>query len=87
MTVYEILTVGLIFILAAATVTAIYVGMMNWINAAHVVRCMACHHLTFSGVNQPQPSCAHCRHPAIMHPIYSAHHPHQIRVVADQLRY
>lgn len=87
MTVYEALTVALIFILATGSVMAIYIGMMNWINAAHVVRCVACHHLTFSAINQPQASCAHCRHPALMHPLYTAQHPHQIRVVGDGLHY
>ncbi|MBS1690750.1 MAG: hypothetical protein JST91_00765 [Actinobacteria bacterium] len=90
MTVYEVLTIALIFVLATATVMAIYVGMMNWINAAHVVRCAACRHLTLSSVKEPQASCPHCRHPVLMHPIYAVHHPqsiHQVRVVGDGLRY
>jgi hypothetical protein len=87
MTVYEVLTVALIVVLAMATIVAIYLGLMNWIGAAHVVRCAACHHLTVAQSNQPQGSCPHCRHPALMHPLYAAHHPHEIRVVGDRLRY
>ncbi|TFV55513.1 hypothetical protein E4P42_22585 [Mycobacterium sp. PS03-16] len=90
MTVYEALTVALIMVLAAATIVAIYLGLMNWIGAAHVVRCSSCHHLTVGGTNQPQQSCPHCRHPVLTHPLYAAHHPrsvHEVRVVGDRLRY
>lgn len=87
MAVYEALTVALIIVLATATIVAIYLGLMNWIGAAHVVRCAGCHHLTVASANQPQQSCPHCRHPVLTHPIYAAHHPHQVRVVRDHLRY
>jgi DNA-directed RNA polymerase subunit RPC12/RpoP len=87
MTVYEVLTVALIVVLAMATVVAIYLGLMNWIGAAHVVHCASCHHLTVSQANHPQGSCPHCRHPVLMHPLYAAQHPHQVRVVDDRLRY
>ncbi|MGE2716961.1 hypothetical protein ACQI4L_23125 [Mycolicibacterium litorale] len=90
MTVFEALTVALIVLLAAATVVAIYVGLMNWIGAAHVVRCSACHHLTVAAARQPQQSCPHCRHPVLTHPLYALHHPrssHEVRVVGDRLRY
>lgn len=90
MTVYEALTVALIVLLATATTAAIYLGLMNWIGAAYVVRCAACHHLTVASANEAQASCPHCRHPALMHPLYSAHHPHgagAVRVVGDRLRY
>jgi hypothetical protein len=90
MAVYEALTVALIFVLATATIIAIYVGMMNWIGAVHVVRCAACHHLTVGAGNESAPSCPHCRHPVLMHPLYAAHHPRearQPRVVGDRLHY
>lgn len=88
MTVYEALTVALIVVLALATTAAIYLGLINWIGGAFVVRCAACHHLTFSSANAPQASCTHCRHQALMHPIYSAQHPGgEVRVVGDRLRY
>jgi LSD1 subclass zinc finger protein len=90
MTIYEGLTIALIMVLGLATTAAIYVGLLNWIGGAYVVRCAACHHLTFSSANEARHSCAHCRHPALMHPIYAAHHPGQlseVRVVGDRLRY
>ena len=86
MTVYEVLTVALIVVLALATIAAIYLGLMNWIGAVYVVRCAACHHQTFASANQPQPSCPHCRHPALMHPIYAKRHS-GARIVADRLHY
>ena len=60
MSVYEVLTVTLIVVLAAATIVAIYLGLLTWFRAAYVVRCAACHHLTLAPANQPQPSCPHC---------------------------
>ncbi|MEV3902190.1 hypothetical protein AB0K11_07670 [Mycobacterium sp. NPDC050551] len=90
MSVYEVLTVTLIVVLASATVIALYVGMMNWFRAAYVVRCAACHHLTVSSANEPQQSCPHCRHPVLLHPVHAVHHPRsvrQLRVVGDRLRY
>jgi hypothetical protein len=89
MTIYEELTIALIIVLALATTAAIYIGLLNWINAVHVVRCAACHHMTFSAVNEAQPSCPHCRHPVLLHPIYAAHHPgrlSEVRVVGDRLK-
>lgn len=90
MTVYEVLTVALIIVLAAATITALYLGLMNWIGAAHVVRCSTCHHLTVASAKEPQQSCPHCRHPVLTHPLYAAHHPRsarEVRVLVDHLRY
>jgi len=90
MTIYEELTIALIIVLALATTAAIYVGLLNWIGGAHVVRCGACHHMTFSSVNEVQQSCPHCRHPVLTHPIYAAHHPKrlsEVRVVGDRLKY
>lgn len=90
MPIYEALTVSLIVVLAIATVVAIYLGLMNWLHSAYVVRCAACHHLTVSAANQPRESCPHCRHPVLMHPMHAALHPRtarQVRVVGDRLRY
>ena len=86
MTVEEVFTIGLIAVLATAATAAIYVGLLNWMGAFYVVRCAACHHLTFSSVDRPQESCAHCRHPVLMHPIYALQHS-GVRVVDDQMRY
>ena len=88
MAVYEGLTVALIVVLALATTAAIYVGLLNWFGVAHVVRCAACHHLTMSSAKSAQASCPHCRHPALLHPIYTAgHRGAPVRVVDDRLRY
>lgn len=90
MALYEALTVTLIVVLASATTVAIYLGMMNWIGSAFVVRCAACHHLTVASANKTKESCPHCRHPVLMHPLYAAHHPElrtEPRVVGDRLHY
>ena len=90
MTVEEVFTIAIIAVLAIAATAAIYVGLLNWIGAFYVVRCAACHHLTFSSVNRSQESCPHCRHPVLTHPLYSLHHPRsrsEVRVVGDRLRY
>lgn len=90
MSVYEGLTVALITVLALLATLAIGLGLLNWIGALFVVRCAACHHLTFASKNRPQQSCPHCRHPALLHPVYSASHPdrrEEVRVVGDRLHY
>ncbi|MGU3497429.1 hypothetical protein [Mycobacterium sp. C31M] len=88
MTVYAALTVALIAVLALATTAAIYIGLFNWFGSAFVVRCAACHHLTLSSRRSPQGSCPHCRHPALLHPIYTAgHRGEAVRVVGDRLHY
>jgi hypothetical protein len=90
MTIYEVGTIALVVVLAFGATVAIYVGLLNWMGAFYVVRCAACHHLTFSSSNQAQGSCAHCRHPALLHPVYTARHrgnPSNVRVVGDRLRY
>ena len=88
MTIYEALTILVIVVLATATTAAIYLGLLNWVGAFHVVRCRECHHLTASTGRQPPGSCPHCRHPALMHPIYAAHHRGApVRVRADRLHY
>ncbi len=90
MTVYEVLTVVVIAVLATAATAAIYLGLLNWLGALFIVRCAACHHLTLSSTNLAQPSCLHCRHPVLTHPLYAAHHLGQtsaVRVVGDRLKY
>lgn len=86
MTVEEVFTIGVIAVLATAATAAIYVGLLNWMGAFYVVRCAECHHLTFSSANRSPESCAHCRHPVLMHPIHSLQHS-GVRVVDDQLHY
>ncbi|HEX4587898.1 MAG TPA: hypothetical protein VH185_08030 [Mycobacterium sp.] len=86
MTVEEIFTIGVIALLATAATAAIYLGLLNWIGAFYVVRCAACHHLTFSSSNRSQESCPHCRHPVLMHPIHALHHS-GVPVVNDRLHY
>jgi ribosomal protein S27E len=90
MTVYFALTIVVIVALATAATLAIYLGLLNWLGAFYVVRCGACHHLTFAGADQSPASCPHCRHPVLTHPLYAAHHPRtvsQVRVVGDRLKY
>ncbi|CAN5417012.1 hypothetical protein BH11ACT7_BH11ACT7_16840 [soil metagenome] len=90
MTVYLALTIAVIVVAGAAATLAIFLGLLNWMGAFFVVRCGACHHLTFAGADQIQQSCPHCRHPVLTHPLYAAHHPRslsQVRVVGDQLKY
>jgi ribosomal protein S27E len=86
MTVEEVFTIGLIAVLATAATGAIYIGLLNWMGAFYVVRCAACRHLTFSSANQSRESCAHCRHPVLMHPVYSLRHS-GVRMVNDRLHY
>ncbi|HEY5841369.1 MAG TPA: hypothetical protein VIU87_07855 [Mycobacterium sp.] len=88
MTVYEILTVMVAIGVGTVATVAIYLGLLNWIGVFHIVRCSTCHHLTASSVNRPQPSCPHCRHPALTHPLYAAHHRGApVRVRVDPLKY
>jgi len=90
MTVYEVLTVVLITVLAVAATVAIYLGLLNWIGALYVVRCSECHHLAFNSANRPRVSCPHCRHPVLTHPIHAMHHPgsrSDVRVDSDRLHY
>jgi hypothetical protein len=86
MTLEELFTIGVIAVVATTATAAIYLGLLNWMGAFYVVRCAACHHLTFSSANQARESCPHCRHPALMHPISSLRHS-GIRVVDDRLHY
>jgi hypothetical protein len=86
MTLEEVFTFAVIAILATAATAAIYLGLLNWMGAFFVVRCAECHHLTFSSANHAQESCPHCRHPALMHPIYSMRHS-GVRVVNDRLHF
>ena len=86
MTLEEVFTIGVIAVLATAATAAIYLGLLNWIGAFYVVRCAACHHLTFSSANRSPESCPHCRHPVLMHPIHALRHS-GVPVVNDRLHY
>lgn len=90
MTVYAVLTLVLMTVLALAAVAAIYVGLLNWFGLLYVVRCAECRHLTLSSANRPQSSCPQCRHPVLTHPIHALAHPSSrtdVRFVGDRLRY
>ncbi|MBB2993112.1 ribosomal protein S27E [Mycolicibacterium iranicum] len=90
MTVYSVLTIALITVLATLTTAAILVGLANWIGAFYVVRCSECRHLTFSSADRSQASCPQCRHPVLTHPIHALVHPSartDVRVVGDRLRF
>lgn len=80
---FEVLTVVLIAVLALAASAAIYIGVIGLLGGFYFVRCAECGHLTFSATKRPQPSCMHCRHPVLMHPLHAVHHPrnvHDVRV-------
>ena len=90
MTVYLIPTAVLVALLAVTTTVAFYLGLANWIGAFYVVRCAACHHLTFNSRNAPQASCPQCRHPVLTHPLHALTHPadrSNVRVAGDHLHY
>lgn len=83
MTVYEVLTLALIAVLALAASTAIYAGVIGLLGGFYFVRCAQCGHLGFSAARRPRSSCVHCRHPVLMHPLHAVHHPrnvHDVRV-------
>jgi hypothetical protein len=88
MTAWTALTIFLIVVVGAFTTIAMWLGLIGWLGGVHLVRCTACRHLTMAIANQPQPSCPHCRHPMLTHPLYAAHHPDaRVRVRNDPLRY
>lgn len=82
----EVFTIVVIIAVATASTAAIFLGLLNWMGAFYVVRCAACHHLTFSSSDRPQESCQHCRHPILLHPIHALHRS-GVPVVNDQLHY
>ena len=81
MTVYEILTIALIAVLALATLAAIWVGLLGWMGQFYIVRCSECSHVMFSSAKNPQRSCARCRHPLLMHPVRAVVHPTRLDTV------
>ncbi|EHB49965.1 hypothetical protein MycrhDRAFT_5352 [Mycolicibacterium rhodesiae JS60] len=90
MTVYEVLTIAVIVVVGTAATAAIYLGLLNWIGGAYIVRCATCRHLTVSSDRRQPQSCAHCRHPVLMHPVHAVHHPREaadVRVTGDRLKY
>lgn len=68
MPVYEVLTITLDVLLAAASITAIYVGVFGLLGALYFVRCPQCDHFMFSAAKQADHDCARCRHPVLTHP-------------------
>jgi ribosomal protein S27E len=83
MSLYEVLTVVLIAVLALAAAAALERGVLGLLGGFYLVRCGECGHLTFSAAKRPQVSCVHCRHPVLMHPFHACHHPrnvHNVRV-------
>ena len=81
MGVYEVLTIILTVALALAATGAIYVGVIGLLGGFYFARCAACGHLTFSATKRPQPSCVHCRHPVLRHPLHALLHPRRLRDV------
>jgi hypothetical protein len=73
-TVYEDLTLAVIFLLAAAATAAIYLGLAGMLGRTRWVRCAACNHWTFSPANEPR-CCPYCRHPLLLHPVHAIFHP------------
>lgn len=83
MSVYEVLTIILVTLLAMGATAAIYIGLIGMLGGAHFVPCARCGHLTFSASKQPHDSCVHCRHPVLMHSLHALIHPrqrHDVRV-------
>lgn len=68
MPVYEVLTITLDAVLAAAATIAIYLGVLGLLGAFYLVRCPQCDHLTFSAARRAEHDCARCRHPVLTHP-------------------
>ncbi|HZQ31049.1 MAG TPA: hypothetical protein VFB19_04880 [Mycobacterium sp.] len=74
MSVYEVLTVILIGVLATAATAAIYVGLIGLLGGLYFVRCQDCGHLMFSSTKRPQHACSRCRHPVLLHPAHAMLH-------------
>lgn len=88
MTVYPMLSMFLVVLVGTLAAGAIFLGLLNWMGAFHVVHCTTCKHLTGAKENHPQDHCPHCRHPVLTHPVYAARHrDDKVRVLADPLRY
>lgn len=77
---YEVLTVVLIAVLALAATAAIYIGLIGLVGGLYFVECSQCGHLTFSASNRPGHSCAHWRHPVLMHPVRAVLHTRHARI-------
>jgi hypothetical protein len=84
MGIYEVLTIVLIAVLALAATVAIYIGLIGLLGGLYIVECSQCGHSTFSSTNRPGPSCAHCRHPALMHPVHAILHARTRVRLADR---
>jgi hypothetical protein len=58
------------------TTVTLYFGLTGLLGGSYFVRCRACDHWTFSFSDTPSPSCSHCRHSALMHPLRAMHYRH-----------
>ncbi len=88
MTAWTALTVFVIVVVGTFTTVAIWLGILGWLGAFHMVRCTNCRHLTMSTAKEPRESCPQCRHPLLTHPVYAVRHPGaRVRVRNDPLRY
>lgn len=79
MPVFEVLTVTLDALLAAASITAIYIGVFGLLGAFYFVRCPQCDHFMFSAAKRAENPCARCRHPVLTRPWRAVAHPIRVR--------
>src|SRR5690348_4133292 len=68
MTVYEVATIALIFVVASAATLAIYLGLLNWMGRFHVVHCSASPRPTRASPRSPSTSSPPCRAPLLLLP-------------------
>ncbi|MCV7192059.1 hypothetical protein [Mycolicibacterium brumae] len=88
MTGFEVLGIAAIVAVGAIAIVGIFLGLANWVGGFHMVHCRTCHHLTGSAQQGPVEDCVHCRHPALLHPLYAAmHRAAPIRIRRDPLHY
>lgn len=65
----ELIAVGLLTAVGILTTAMLYLGLTGLLGGLYIVRCRGCDHWTFSLSDAPSPSCAHCRHPTLLHPL------------------
>jgi hypothetical protein len=65
----ELIAVALLAAVGIITTAMLYLGVTGMLGALYIVRCRRCDHWTFSLRDVPTPSCARCRHPALLHPV------------------
>ncbi len=78
----EVLTGVLVIILAVATTAMLALGVAGAAGVVHYLRCEQCHRLSMVSGDSPTPTCVHCQHERLLHPMavrhraHAAHHPH-----------